>query len=341
MGPPAWLRRARDEAAWLRFLIPRYGVQWLGGRLPLAALRDRLPAPLAARLRQQLYGASIASRALPSALRSHRSWGDPPALDPARPVRYAAPPRASVLLVTYENLDLTRLCLASLQRAAGPLPFEVIIVDNGSRDGTPAYLRRVAESGLLPCRVLLNLRNEGFAAANNQAARLARGDVLVLLNNDTVVRPGWLEGLVAALDGDAGVGLVGPATNACGNGAEVGTPYGDLDEMEAFAARYAAAHTGERVELPMVALFCAALRRDLFERLGGLDERYGLGLFEDDDLAEAVRRAGLRVVLDRGVFVHHYGGAALSRLPPRRFLRLFWENRRRFEEKWRAPWQPR
>jgi GT2 family glycosyltransferase len=330
-----------EELAWLSFMLPREAVQLAGRHLPLARLRDHLPRFIGERLRMGLYPARVTDPLHVSCARNHPAWGEPPALDPARPVRYPQPPRASILIVTYGNLELTRLCLCSLQRAAGPLPFEILVVDNSSPDGTAAYLREVEGSGLLPLRAILNRDNRGFAAANNQAAEQARGDVLVLLNNDTVVRPGWLEALVATLDADPSVGLVGPVTNSSGTDAQLGTPYHDLDEMQTFAAAYTAAHAGKTTEPVMLALFCTALPRALYTEIGGLDERYGLGLFEDDDLAMAVRRAGRNLVLRRDVFVHHYGGAAFGKLPPRRYLRLWWQNRRRFERKWRTTWQKR
>ena len=257
-------------------------------------------------------------------------------------MRYDSPPRASILVVTYGNLALTRLCLASIQRAAGALPFEVIVVDNASTDGTPAWLVEMAARALLPLTVVVNAHNAGYAAANNQAAARARGDVLLFLNNDCVVVPGWLETLVGHLDRDRSLGILGPVTNSGGNAeAQLGTRYADLDGMRRFAAAYTQAHAAEVVDVPMLALFCAAMARERFAAVGGLDERYGRGLFEDDDLALAVQRRGWRVALARDVFVHHYGGASFSRLAPGEYLRLWWQNRRAFEKKWKTRWQPR
>ncbi len=333
--------RAVTELEWLAFFLPRQGVQSLARRVPLAALRDRLPPALARRLRFGLYPARITRPPSVACLRRHPAWGEPVDLDPARSVRFAGRPRASILMPTYGNVDLTRLCLASLQRAAGPMSFEVIIVDNASPDATRMYLRSVMERGLIPLRVVENHINHGFAHATNQAAALARGDVLVFLNNDTVVRPGWLESLVGHLDDDSTIGLCGPVTNSCGNEAELGTPYADLDAMDRFADAYTRAHASELHDADMLTLFCAAMPRELYRDVGGLDERYGIGMFEDDDLSEAVRRAGRRVVLARDVFVHHYGGAAFSRLADAEYLRLWWSNRRVFQKKWGKTWRKR
>ena len=331
-----------EEFAWWRFYVPRQAVQLLARALPLAALRDRLPRVVAERLRFGLYPARITDAAEVECARSYGPWGEPASLDATRPVRFAGAPRASILIVTYNNLELTRLCLASIQRAAGALPFEVIVVDNASSDGTQTWLRAQAAAGLMPLDVVENEHNAGFAAGNNQAAARARGDVLVFLNNDTVVVPGWLEALVAHLERDRSIGLLGPVTNSGGNGeAQLGTRYADLDGMRAFAGEYTRAHAGQVDDVPMLALFCAAMRKERFASVGGLDERYGRGLFEDDDLALAVARHGWRVALARDVFVHHYGGASFSRLPPGDYLRLWWQNRRAFERKWGVTWQAR
>jgi GT2 family glycosyltransferase len=331
-----------EELAWLRFYLPRQALQLMARRLPLAALRDRLPRPVAERLRFGLYPARITDASLVECARAEPAWGDPAQLDAAHPLRYAASPRVSVLVVTYGNLALTRLCLASLQRSAGALPFEVIVVDNASPDDSAAWLLATEKQQLLPLTVVANPRNAGFAAGNNLAASRARGEVIVFLNNDCVVVPGWLERLVGHLDRDPSIGLVGPVTNSGGNAeAQLPTSYADLDGMRAFADDYTRAHAGQLDDVPMLPLFCAAMPRARFEAVGGLDERYGRGLFEDDDLAMAVRRRGWRVTLARDVFVHHYGGASFSRLLSSEYLRLWWNNRRVYERKWRTKWIPR
>jgi GT2 family glycosyltransferase len=331
----------QEELAWLAFYLPRQAVQRAARILPLATLRDHLPRVIGERLRFGLYPARVTDPLEVTCARSHRPWGDPVELDEKLPIQHDRP-RASILIVTYNNLDLTRLCLASLQRYAGAVPFEIIVVDNASSDGTPAWLRASEARALLPLTIALNGDNRGFAAGNNQAAAHARGDILVFLNNDCVVTPGWLDTLVAHLDRDRALALVGPVTNSGGNAeAQLGTRYAELDGMLAFAHDYTAAHAGEVIDVSMLPLFCTAMRRETFNAVGGLDEGYGRGLFEDDDLALAVKRHGGRVALARDVFVHHYGGAAFSRLPPSQYLRLWWENRRRFEKKWGVRWQKR
>src|SRR5688572_2370036 len=110
----------------------------------------------------------------------------------ARPVDGS--PRASVVVVTHNNLLFTKLCLHSVLAQTDDVAYELIVVDNASTDDTPAYLRELAS--LNPhVRVICNDTNRGFAAANNQGLAIARGKVLVLLNNDTIVSRGWLSRL--------------------------------------------------------------------------------------------------------------------------------------------------
>lgn len=250
----------------------------------------------------------------------------------------AAHPLVSIVVVSYFNAPLTRLCLESiLARQTWPR-IEVIVVDNASTDETRAYLRYLAR--VRPeVRVILNGENRGFAAANNQGLAIARGDYLVLLNNDTVVPRGWLEPLLARLD-DPAVGLVGPVTNFAGNEARIDVDYSSLDQMEAFAERYVREHAGRTFDIPVLAMFCVAMRRDTFARIGPLDERFGVGMFEDDDYCRRAHAAGLRTLCVEDAFVHHFGQAAFKKLiETGEYGRLWAANQRYFESKW-GDWTP-
>jgi GT2 family glycosyltransferase len=254
------------------------------------------------------------------------------------------PPRlgagsASVVVVTYGNLPFTRLCLETVLAHGGEVEFELIVVDNGSGDGTPEYLTRLSRSDAR-VRVLLNGRNLGFAPACNQGLALAGGEYLVLLNNDTMVPPGWLAKLIGHLRNPE-VGLVGPVTNRIGNEAEIEVDYRTWGEFLDFAARRAEKHAGNWLELHSPAMFCLALRRDAHRRLGALDERYEVGLLEDDDYADRAREAGYQQRCVEDLVVHHFGEASFGRLVAGgEYGRILRENQRRYAEKWGREWQP-
>jgi GT2 family glycosyltransferase len=245
---------------------------------------------------------------------------------------------ASVVVVTHDNLNFTRLCLHSVLANSGE-GFELIVVDNGSSDGTAAYLARLAERDTR-VRVLLNGVNVGFAPACNQGLGLANGDHLVLLNNDTLVAPGWLDGLRRHL-AEPKVGFVGPVTNRIGNEAEIDTDYRTWGEYLEAARKRALDHAGDWLEIGTPAMFCLAMRRQTHLRLGPLDEGYEIGLLEDDDYAERARRAGYQLRCADDVLVHHFGEASFGQLVPSgEYTRILEANQRRYAEKWGRPWQP-
>jgi GT2 family glycosyltransferase len=250
-----------------------------------------------------------------------------------------ARPAVSIVVVTFDNLVFNRLCLESLlANTAGP-EWELLVVDNGSTDGTVEYLQELA-TGDARVRLIFNGENRGFAAANNQALAAASGEILVLLNNDTIVPPGWLEKLIRPLS-DQSVGLVGPVTNRAGNEADITTDYRTYGELIEFAAQYASTHAQETRELDRLILFCAALRRDVYVAVGPLDEQFQQGMFEDDDFSCRLRAAGFRLLLVEEAFVHHFGQASLGKLAATgEYGPLFQANRKRWEEKWGRDWVP-
>lgn len=246
---------------------------------------------------------------------------------------------ASVIVVSYNNLVFTRLCLESVLENTSGKDFELIVVDNGSMDGSMEYLRELSELNE-SVSIHLNDRNLGFARACNQGLELARGEVLVLLNNDTIVPPDWLTSLTRRLNGNR-VGMVGPTTNRCGNEAEIESHYRTYGEMLEFAKQRASLHSGETQNLRMLAMFCVAFKRGTYLKIGPLDERFEIGLFEDEDYSMRLTEAGYSLVCAEDCFVHHFGQASIGKLASSgEYGELFHTNRRRFEKKWAMQWRP-
>lgn len=248
-------------------------------------------------------------------------------------------PRASVILVTHNGLAFTMLCLTTLLAGGWREGDELIIVDNASTDGTRIYLAELARQNPW-VRILYNEQNRGFACANNQGLACSAGEILILLNPDTLLLEGWRDGLVRKL-ADRSVGMVGPVTNRTCNEAQIDAPYRTLAELEQFALQYTRKNTGVAHPIPMLAMFCVAFRRDAYERVGGLDERFELGMFEDDDYARRMREAGYELLCAEDVFVHHFGQGSFGELcVSNQYDAVLESNRRRFEEKWKTAWKP-
>lgn len=247
-------------------------------------------------------------------------------------------PMVSVIVLCYNQLDYTRTCVDSiLQNTAYP-NYELIMVDNASSDGTADYLRQLA-SREERVRLVLNDSNRGFAGGNNDGLAIARGEYLLLLNNDTVVTRGWLTNMVKHFR-DWRVGLVGPLTNSCGNEARIPVDYKDMDAMHRFAFDYTQRHMGgEYPHRGVLAMFCLMISRAAYESIGPLDENYGIGMFEDDDYTMAAWRKGFEAIMAEDAFIHHCGSVSFNVLEDEYRMGIFNANRRYFENKWHCSWR--
>lgn len=241
----------------------------------------------------------------------------------------------SIVILTLNKLEVTRLCLDSVFRHSRG--FEVIVVDNGSTDGTVAYLQALA--AVHPnLKLVLNRINRGFAAGCNQGIAVAGGDYVLLLNNDTVVSDGWLDGLLAVA-AQNGVGLVGPRTNSIiGPQIVENTGYDarTLEGFDSYAQTWRETHRGQAWDTSRVIGFCMLIARDVIERIGGLDTNFGTGNFEDDDYCLRAMLAGFKIRIANEVFIHHFGSVTF-RDQQINYSDLMAKNWGLFKSKWGIP----
>lgn len=244
-------------------------------------------------------------------------------------------PVASIIVLAMNQLDHTRRCIDSLFACTGA-PFEIILVDNGSTDGTGDYFAGL-RSRQERIKVISNRANLGFAAGNNQGLSAAAGDVVVLLNNDTIVTEGWLENMLNVLEQHPDTGVVGPVSNNVSGPQLVKDPgYKELTELPAFAAKWSETNRGRSFEVGRAVGFCLMARRSVIEAIGGLDERFGSGNFEDDDFCIRAQLAGFRIRIAQDSFVHHTGSQTFkgARIDYRQAMLRNWEL---FRRKWQFP----
>mgnify|MGYP000518193144 CR=1 FL=1 len=247
-------------------------------------------------------------------------------------------PKISVIVLTYNNLELTKACLDSILRWSDYPNIEIIVVDNASTDGSPEYLTAFQEKHP-QVKLLLNEKNLGFSAGNNVGLKAATGDYLVMLNNDTVVTPGWLLTMLRHLQADSSIGLIGCVTNNIGNEAKINIEYSNIEDMLPLAMHYTTSHMGKHFPIRTAAFFCVMLPRKVFEQVGLLDENFGRGFFEDDDYCRRIEQIKLRTVCAEDVFIHHHLSASFNKLKQKERQKLFDDNKVIYEKKW-GEWTP-
>lgn len=226
----------------------------------------------------------------------------------------------SLVVLSFNRFDLTTgPCLASLlalQPAAAQA--ELILVDNGSSDGAAQACETIAAEHPDLIRWLPLPENLGFAGGMNRGAAQAQGEWLVLVNSDTVFPAGALAALAETLARvPPEVGLVGPVTNAAGNGQCLALP--GLDNADAIATVGASAmrhSVGVLSPAYRCDFFCVAIRREAWDVLNGLDERFGLGYYEDFDFSLRARQAGFEACIAEDVFIVHAGSISFRALGP-------------------------
>ena len=213
-------------------------------------------------------------------------------------------------MLTCNQLDYTRMCVESLLEHT-KTPYELIVVDNGSTDGTLDYLNELVRAHT-HIRLIANPVNLGFGAGNNQGMAVAEGEYIVLLNNDLILTDGWLERMIGGARRSERIGVVGPRSNRASGPQEMPADYADLPQMHELAAHIASEQDGKGFQHPRVVGFCMLIKRAVIEKIGGFDERFGLANFEDDDFCWRVNTAGFECWVADDVFVHHFGSRTFA-----------------------------
>ncbi|MEE9910748.1 MAG: glycosyltransferase [Deltaproteobacteria bacterium] len=212
----------------------------------------------------------------------------------------------SIVILTFNQMEYTKKCVTSLQKHT-PEPHEIIFVDNSSTDGTVQWLKTLAQKNK-NYQLIENKQNLGFAKGCNQGIEASQGEFILLLNNDVVVAHGWLSGLVDCLRHAPDAGIVGPMTNSISGPQQISDDsYRSVAALDKYAAQFAEKYSHRRIPLRRIVGFCMLFRRMLAKQIGGLDESFGTGNFEDDDLCLRAAVTGYKNYIAGDVFIHHFG----------------------------------
>ncbi|MGZ9585261.1 glycosyltransferase family 2 protein [Paenibacillus marinisediminis] len=234
----------------------------------------------------------------------------------------------SIIIPTYNNRSLLNECIRAIRQHTHS-PYEIIVVDDGSTDGTVDYCR---EAGLVFAALP---HNSGFPHACNMGMLLATGDVIVLLNNDVIVSARWLENMRAALRENEDVGIVGPITNYASGKQQVVYDYDNLEQFHRIARAINEPDKSKRFRVQRIVGLCFVMRREVIERIGLLDERFSPGHYEDDDYCLRARISGFGIMICGDVLVHHYGSKSFREHGDSALKQLVQRNYNLFIDKWR------
>jgi GT2 family glycosyltransferase/lipopolysaccharide biosynthesis regulator YciM len=245
----------------------------------------------------------------------------------------------SIIVLTYNQLDYTKKCLESILLFT-ERPFKLILVDNASTDGTGAYLESLAKKRKkdVKIHIIRNPENFGFAGGNNMGIAAAEGDI-VLLNNDTIVTEGWLNRLIACASKHSKAGIIGPMSNYVSGPQLVrDAAYNTRTAagLKKFAGQFARKNIRRSNPIMRVVGFCMYIKRGVVDKIGGLDDRFGKGNFEDDDFSIRAALAGFESWIAEDCFIHHFGSRTFAgaKIDLMASLQKNWQI---FKDKWGLP----
>ncbi|WP_160034883.1 glycosyltransferase family 2 protein [Paenibacillus sp. An7] len=237
----------------------------------------------------------------------------------------------SIVIPTFNQLAYLKECINSIKAHTG-VPYEIIVVDNASSDGTEAYLR----SQNLGVRYTILEENRGFSGGINHGLMMARGKYIVMLNNDTVVTKGWLTHMLHCLQSDEQIAAVGPVTNYIGGDQQIEVSYQQIQDMWAFAERYSNSDPSQWRITDRLVGFCLLFRRELISEVGYLDEGYRIGNYEDEDWNIRIRLTDRKLAVAGDSFIHHYGSVSMKKLADQ-FEQTNDHNAKFYAAKWGNP----
>lgn len=236
--------------------------------------------------------------------------------------------KTSIVILTYNNLDHTKQCIESIRRYTNKDEYEIIVVDNASSDDTVQWLNE--QNDIIK---ILNSENQGFPKGCNQGIEISTGENILLLNNDVIVTPHWLDNLTTALYSNENVGAVGAITNSCSYYQAIQTNYKNYDELMKFADMVNVSDSAKWEERLKLIGFCMLIKKSVVNKIGLLDERFTPGNFEDDDYSYRIRQAGYKLLLCKDSFIHHYGSASFGK-DSEDYDMLLMTNKKKFKDKW-------
>lgn len=228
--------------------------------------------------------------------------------------------KCDIILPVWNQREVTANCIDSIIKGT-KYPYRLIIIDNASDDDTRKYLESIRDTKGLDVLLIRNGENLGFVKAVNQGLRASSAPYVCVFNNDTIAAPGWLEEMAAFAERHKDIGMINPL---CYCPSDI--PIGE------YARMIARSNKDRYMEMNQCFLFCALIKREVIERIGYLDEVFGVGCFDDTDYSMRAHIAGYRCVCLHSACVHHIEGVSFEAMGDRKAIAA--ECEKEYFKKW-------
>lgn len=227
--------------------------------------------------------------------------------------------KCDIIIPIWNQLEATRDCVDSIFRNTRH-PYRLILVDNASDNETRLYLENVAADKKRDVKLIRNEKNLGFVKAVNQGLKVSYAPYVCVFNNDTITTPGWLEQMIDFAEANKEIGIVNPL---CDGPHDI-----PIDEYASKVAK----DKRKYIEMNQCFLFCALIKREVIDKIGYLDEAFGIGCFDDTDYSMRAGLAGYRCAYLQSAYVKHIHGISFKALGNREHIVK--ECERIFFKKW-------
>ncbi len=232
--------------------------------------------------------------------------------------------KCDIIIPVWNQLDYTTKCIKNIIKNTS-YPYRLILIDNASDAETRRYLEGLADPKRVPHKIdatiIRNEKNLGFVKAVNQGLKISDAPYVCVMNNDTIPGPGWLETMIEFGQTHADVGLMNPQCNGHQN-----TP------IDVYAKMLKEKNSGKYMEMNQCQGFCMLIKREVIDKIGYLDESFGIGGFDDTDYSMRAFRAGYRCVSVHSSYVYHRQHVSFKAMGDRKVLVA--EGERAYFKKW-------
>jgi GT2 family glycosyltransferase len=224
---------------------------------------------------------------------------------PGSPIKLYYPTPAGIIVICDGNPEHTRNCVESIL-AHTDVPFTLLFVDREFDSEATEYMKHIAEAPNI--RYCSSPESDSVSLALNKSLKENIGGITVFVKSEVAVTPGWLSRLLEAMYIEEKIGIVSTMTNKASNAQQdKNAQYSTLEEMYAYAADVSEQNKGKYFTTSRIEFFCTLVKKEVFRKIGGFDERFELGTFVDDDFSLRSKKAGFKNAVIKDVFVHRHG----------------------------------